>query len=59
MADSTSATRAPQADDAQRYAAREKQSPAAQDFKGGDAYIYLGGGAVTLAVVILLLLVIF
>jgi hypothetical protein len=56
-AGSAERARAPQADEAQRYAARENQATEQQNFKGGDAYIYLGGGAVTLAVVILLLII--
>ena len=45
--------------EAQGYAAREKQLQGLQDFQGGDGYIYIGGGALTLVVIILLLLIIF
>jgi hypothetical protein len=46
------------ADEAQGYAAREQKSPGVQDFQGGDAYIYLGGGVLTAALIILLILII-
>ena len=38
-------------------AAREKQSHDLQDFKGGGAYIYIGGGTTLVLVLILLILI--
>ena len=43
--------------DAQGYAAREKQSAGLQDFKGGEGYIYIGGGVLTAVLLILLILI--
>jgi hypothetical protein len=39
-------------------AAREKEAPDLQNFKGGGVYIYLGGGATLLLVIILLILLV-
>ncbi len=39
-------------------AAREKQAPQLQDFKGGRVYIYLGSGAILVIVIILLILLV-
>ena len=38
-------------------AAREKQATGLQDFKGGEGYIYIGGGALTAALIVLLILI--
>jgi hypothetical protein len=45
------------ADEAQGYAAREKQATGQQDFKGGEGYLYIGGGALTVALLVLLILI--
>ncbi len=44
--------------EASAFAAREKQSPDLQDFKGGGVYIYFGSGAALVLVIILLILII-
>ena len=44
--------------DAQRYAELEKESPAAATFQGGGQGVYIGGGALTIVLIILLVLVI-
>jgi hypothetical protein len=38
------------------FAAREKQAQDVQNFKGGDGYIYIGGGATLVLLIILLVL---
>ncbi len=43
--------------DTSQYAAREQQAPANQNFQGG-AYIYIGGGVLAVALIVLLILVI-
>ena len=43
-------------DDATQYAAREKQAAGLQDYQGGG-YIYIGGGVLTAALIVLLILV--
>jgi hypothetical protein len=40
------------------FSNREQQTPALQDFKGGDAVIYIGGGTVLIVVIILLILLV-
>jgi hypothetical protein len=50
--------RASERAEAAQLAAREKQGQPAQDFKGGEgAYIYVGGGMVTVVLLIVLLVV--
>jgi hypothetical protein len=44
--------------DAEHYAAREKQSPKASEFKGGSQGIYIGGGALTIVLIVLLIVII-
>jgi hypothetical protein len=44
-------------DEGSALAAREKQSQNLQDFKGGGAYIYIGGGTTLVLVLILLILI--
>lgn len=44
--------------DASRYAEREKNAGAQEDFRGGGASIYIGGSALTIALVIILLIII-
>ena len=44
------------ASEAARYAAREQQSPANQNFQGG-AFIYIGGSVLAAALLVLLILV--
>src|SRR3954469_1021084 len=44
-------------DESQGYAAREKQATGLQDFRGGEGYIYIGGGVLTAALLILLILI--
>ena len=44
--------------EAAQYAAREQQAPANQNFQGGGVSIYIGGGVLTAALIILLILVI-
>lgn len=46
------------ASDAARYAAREKQSGSQQDFRGGGASLYIGGSALTVALIIVLAIII-
>jgi len=46
------------AGEAAQYAAREKQAPANENFQGGGVSIYIGGGVLTAALIILLILVI-
>ena len=41
----------------QTYAQREQQSQQLQDFRGGDVAIYLGGGALTILLIVLLILI--
>ena len=41
--------------EARALAAREKQSPALQDFKGGGVYVYLGSGALVAILIVLLI----
>ena len=40
------------------YAQREAANPALGEFKGGDAAIYIGGSAITVLVVVLIILII-
>ena len=42
---------------AQGYAAREQQKPDLQNFQGGEGYVYIGGGVLTVALLILLILI--
>lgn len=42
---------------AQGYAAREKQAQGLQDFRGGEAYVYIGGSVLTAALLVLLILI--
>jgi hypothetical protein len=42
---------------AEQYAAREKQAQGVQDFQGGEGYVYIGGGVLTAALLILLILI--
>lgn len=44
-------------DEAQSYAAREKQAPALQEFQGGSASIYIGGGALTVVLLVILIVI--
>jgi len=46
------------ADDAMRYAQREKQSPEAAKFEGGGESLYIGGSLVTVLLVLLLVVII-
>ena len=45
------------ASEASNLAAREAANPALDEFKGGDAAIYIGGSAVTVLVIVLLILI--
>jgi hypothetical protein len=45
------------ADEAQGYAAREQQTKNLNDFRGGEGYLYIGGGALTVALLVLLILI--
>ena len=45
------------ASEASNFAEREAANPALGEFKGGDAAIYIGGSAVTVLVVVLLILI--
>ena len=40
------------------FTSREQQTPSLQDFKGGDAVIYIGGGTLLIVVIILLILLV-
>jgi hypothetical protein len=42
---------------AQSYADREQQKPDLQNFQGGEGYVYIGGGVLTAALLILLILI--
>jgi hypothetical protein len=42
--------------EAEALAAREKAAPGLQDYRGGAAYIYIGGGATLILVLILLII---
>jgi hypothetical protein len=44
--------------DAERYAELEKESPATAKFEGGARGIYIGGGALTIVLIVLLLVII-
>ena len=44
--------------DATRYASREKSAGQQENFRGGSASIYIGGSALTIALVIILLIII-
>lgn len=44
--------------DAERYAAREKQTPAAATFEGGSNSVYIGGSALTVVLIILLVVIV-
>jgi len=44
-------------DDANNYAQREKQAPAAANFEGGAEGIYIGGSVLTIALVVVLLVI--
>jgi hypothetical protein len=44
-------------DDATRYAEQEKQTPAAANFEGGGRGVYIGGSAVTLVLLVILLVI--
>ena len=44
-------------DPAQSYAQREQQKPDLQNFQGGEGYVYIGGGVLTAALLILLILI--
>ena len=43
--------------EAAQYAAREQQAPANQNFQGGGVSIYIGGGVLTAALLILLIVI--
>ena len=40
------------------YAAREAATPGLGEFKGGDAVVYIGGGALTVLVIVLVIILI-
>src|SRR6185436_19976775 len=45
--------------DVERYAEREKQSPAAAEFEGGgETVVYIGGSLLTVVVILLLVVII-
>ncbi len=44
--------------EASEYSAREAANPALGEYKGGDAAIYIGGSAITVLVVVLIILII-
>jgi hypothetical protein len=43
--------------EAAQYGAREQQAPANQSFQGGGVSIYIGGGVLTAALLILLIVI--
>ena len=55
MAQTTSLASTAQATD---YAAREAAAPALGEFKGGDAVIYIGGGALSVLVIVLVIILV-
>ena len=59
LASSSGASRtgAEVSDPAQGYAEREQQKPDLQNFQGGEGYVYIGGGVLTAALLILLILI--
>jgi hypothetical protein len=57
-ATTSKAPKASDATDVARYAELEQQSPAAGTFEGGGSAIYIGGSALTLVLVILLIVII-
>jgi hypothetical protein len=42
--------------EAQQYAERERQARELENFRGGDVGIYIGGGALTIVLIVLLIL---
>ena len=54
----TPAAKAADMVETERYAAREKQSPAAATFQGGSNSVYIGGSALTVVLIILLVVII-
>jgi len=52
-------TAPPSVSDAERYAARETKDASVSNFQGGGEVIYVGGGAVTLVLVLLLFVIVF
>lgn len=42
---------------AQGYAEREQQKPDLQNFQGGEGYVYIGGGVLTVVLLVLLILI--
>ena len=54
----TPAAKAADMVETERYAAREKQSPAAATFEGGSNSVYIGGSALTVVLIILLVVII-
>lgn len=44
--------------DAEHYAEREKQSPAAAAFRGGGNGVYIGGSVLTVVLILLLVVII-
>lgn len=47
---------APSSSEARAFAAREKQSPELENFKGGGVSIYIGSGALLVIVIVLLII---
>jgi len=43
--------------DADRYAARETKNTSVKDFRGGSGMLYVGGGAFTVLLIVVLVLV--
>lgn len=44
--------------DDEQYAAREAKDKSAAEFEGGDATLYIGGGAVTVLLIVLILVIV-
>ena len=53
-----SGTASRESGDATRYAEREKSAGTQEDFRGGAASIYIGGSALTIALIIILAIII-
>jgi hypothetical protein len=51
-------SRTPPASEAEALAARERQAPDLQDFKGGGVSIYIGSGVLLVLVIVLVLILI-
>jgi hypothetical protein len=56
VADSSTPARPSRATEAAALAARERQAPALEDFRGGGVSIYIGSGVLVVVIVVLLVI---